>query len=292
MNITDKIKIIEIQLSRILYGWLLGNYKSHFHWQGMDFSEHNEYQLWEPIKNIDWKVSSRTNRIYIKKYEEEKDLEVLFILDNSYSMLFHSQNVTKKDILEQTFLMLWLSAYQNNDKIGAIIFDDDIITHIEPKKDKWNIIKIIDWLTQKTSQKRKKITTKIDILNNILTHLYKSNTQNKLIFVLTDIWEWMNEKMLRLLQYDNDIVFINIFDNFENNMSYTPWDVAFQNWWERISINMRERKKIELYNQIRQKKLLYTQKTLNNIWSWYIYLDTKTDILKTLLKYFYNTKKL
>jgi len=152
MKIQNKIKSIDIKVSKLLNWWLFWNYKSKLTWNWIDFEEHREYNFWDSIKNIDWKASSRWNTIQVKKYEEEKDLNILFLLDNSESMHFWSSNKTKKQNLEEIFYWLAISAYNNNDNIWAIIFDEQNIEFLENKKSKDNIFRIIEKLDNNLSK--------------------------------------------------------------------------------------------------------------------------------------------
>jgi uncharacterized protein (DUF58 family) len=149
MKISKKIQILNFKLSKILNWWLFWAYKSKFSGNWMEFSEHKEYFFWDHIKNIDWKASGRSNQLVVKKYEEERDLNVLFILDNTKSMDFWSMDKTKKELLEEVFYSLALSAYNNNDNIWGIIFDENKIEFVDYKKNISNIYRMLEILEQK-----------------------------------------------------------------------------------------------------------------------------------------------
>jgi hypothetical protein len=282
MKINKKIKVLDFKLSKILNWGLFGAYKSKFSWNWMEFSEHKEYHFWDHVKNIDWKASSKTWEMYVKKYEEERDLNVLFFLDNTESMSFWSDKITKRDLLIDIFYSLSLSAYYNNDNIWWAIYDEYWISFINYKKSRENIYKIIDILEKEKQEKFNKDTNKI---NKILDYLVTNNLSENLIFILTDSTEKVNEKLLKLVSNNNDVVIINIFDYFENNLSDLLWDVVLNKWNNFASIDI-SNEKLEEYKKHRKNQLWHFKDIIEKNKLWYIKIDTKSDILKELMGYF------
>lgn len=319
MDINKKIKTLELKLSKVLNWWLFWAYKSKFHWSGMEFAEHREYVFWDSLRSIDWKTYNKTDTLYIKKYEEERDLNVLFILDNSKSMLFWSQEYTKKEILEEVFYSLAMSAYLNNDNIWAIIFDEQNFDYIEHKKSKENIYRIFQKLEEKIPPLRTSGTpfgkgrninennTKIFLwkseysdkgerlysskIENILNQIYKRNIKNNLIFILTDNSEIKDEKLLKLLWRENEIIYINILDDFESKLSDFWWLFSFNNWKEFLNIDLWNTKKIAEYKSKIKHKFKYLNELFRKNKVWYINLNTNSDIFKELLLYFYKVRQ-
>lgn len=290
MNINKKIKTLEFKLSKILNWWLFWAYKSKFHWSGMEFAEHKQYIFWDSLRDIDWKIYSKTDKLYVKKYEEERDLNVLFALDNTKSMEFWSQDYTKKDILQEVFYSLAMSAFLNNDNVWALIFDENNIDFIEHKKSKENIFKIFQKLESVNNAKWWNTENKITKIENLLNQLYKRNIKNNLIFVLTDDTEIKNEKILKLVWKENELVYINILDDFEYNLPNLWWNISFLLGNNFLNIDLSNEKKIQEY----RKKINYKFKYLNELFRknkvWYIKLTTNSDIFKDLLLYFYKIK--
>lgn len=276
MKTQNKIKSIEIKISKLLNWWLFWNYKSKMHWNWMDFAEHREYNFWDSIKNIDWKASSRWNSIQVKQYEEEKDLNILFVLDNSESMNFWSSNKTKKQNLEEIFYWLALSAYNNNDNIWAIIFDEKNIEFFENKKSKNNIFRIAEKLENRLS------TSGLNSMksNYFLKNIINKKIKNNLIIFLTDKTNF-DEKDLKIINSQNEIIIINIFDEIENELVNIKWDISINS----LNINL-ENKKILDYKNSRKKQLEKLKFDLekNNIW--YLKIDNKTNSFKELFKFF------
>ncbi|MDD2871030.1 MAG: DUF58 domain-containing protein [Candidatus Gracilibacteria bacterium] len=290
MNINKKIKTLEFKLSKILNGGLFGAYKSKFHGSGMEFAEHKQYIFGDSLRDIDWKTYNKTDKLYVKKYEEERDLNVLFALDNTKSMEFGSQDYTKKDILQEVFYSLAMSAFLNNDNVGALIFDENNIDFIEHKKSKENIFKIFQKLESVNNTKGGNTENKITKIENLLNQLYKRNIKNNLIFVLTDDTEIKNEKILKLVGKENELVYINILDDFEYNLPNLGGNMSFSLGNNFLNIDLSNEKKIQEY----RKNINYKFKYLNELFRknkvGYIKLTTNSDIFKDLLLYFYKIK--
>jgi len=292
MDINKKIKIIEFKLSKLLNWWLFWAYKSKFHWNGMEFAEHREYIFWDSLKDIDWKTSWKTNHVYVKKYEEERDVKVLFLLDDSLSMKFWSQEITKKELLIEVFYSLALSAYFNNDNLWAFLFNYDKYEYIDYKKTKSNIFKILEKLKKEEYSNNFNLwnNSELNKLDKILEQLKKTNIKNNLIFILTDETERIDEKLLKIIWKENEIVFINIFDYLENNISDLSWNISLSLDNSFLNLDLSNRKKVDNYQKLRNKNLKYLSKMFrkNNIW--YIKIDTNDDIFSKLMWYFYKIK--
>lgn len=295
MKINKKIKILDFKLSKILNWGLFWAYKSRFSWNWMEFSEHREYNFWDSIKTIDWKASSKIWEMFIKKYEEERDLNVLFFLDDTESMSFWSHNITKKDLLIDIFYSLSLSAYYNNDNIWGAIYDETWIEFINYKKSRNNIYKIINILDNNISKRNKHFYWKNILewdnkINNIFKYLISRKIDNNLIFLLTDSTKKIDEKLLKLASEKNDIIIINIFDYFENNLSDLIWDLVINEWNNLLNINLSNKKELDKYKKNRKNKLEYFKESIEKNKVWYIKVDTKSDVFKELLLYFSKIK--
>ena len=290
--VNKKTKIIEYKLSKLLNWWLFWNFKSNFSWRWMEFDEHKNYSFWDSIKDIDWKASQKTWEIQVKKYEEERDLNILFLLDNSSSMQFWSEKTRKIETLKEVFYSIAISAYNNNDNIWALIFDEEGSEFSNFSKVKENIFRILDKVgPHLASPKGRGI--KNNFINKIekqLDILIKQNFKNNLIFILTDDSNFKNEKQLKLLWNTNEIIFINIMDNFENNLCNLDMNFSFNFWKNFLNIDLSNKEKTQKYKNFRQSKLIKFKERLKKNKTWYIYLDNKKDIFKELVKYFYKIK--
>ncbi len=288
---------IEFKLKKLLDWGLFGNFKSKVSGAWMEFDEHRQYNLGDEAKDIDWKASSKTAELYIKKYEVEKDLNVLFVLDTSDTMSFGSENKTKLETLTETFYTLALSAYYNNDNIWAIITPpspplEGGILFLDYKKTKNNIYRILEKINAFTD----KVPPFKGGLGEALDEIKKIKIKNNLIFILTDKQNF-DLKKLRFLSENNDIILINIFDRFENDPHLTStkgrgiiWNISLNLWKDFLNIDLWDKQKIEEFIKLRQNKIEKIKFDLEKNKIWYIFLDNKSDILKELVKYFKRIK--
>ncbi len=304
-KINKKLHTIEFKLKKLLNWGLFGNYKSKVSGAWMEFDEHKNYSSWDSIRDIDWKASSKTQELFVKKYEQEKDLKVLFVLDTGETMNFGSEDKTKKETLIETFYALALSAYYNNDNVWAIIYNEDNLEFLDYKKSKNNIYRILEKISphlaspleERNSIKNSPLLQRRGAggEGDYLDEIKNRRIKNNLIFILTDNRNFDLNK-LKFLSQNNDIIVINIFDKFENEL-LSPHlaspkgrgiigNLTLNLWKSFLNIDLADKEKKEEFKKLRQKKIEKTIYDLekNNIW--YIFLDNKSDIVKELIKYF------
>lgn len=142
-ELLKKVRKIEIKTRGLSQNIFAGEYHSAFKGRGMMFSEVREYQYGDDIRDIDWNVTARHNKPYVKVYQEERELTVMLLIDMSGSGIFGAVGSQKRDIIAEIAATLAFSATQNNDKIGAIFFTDRIEKYIPPAKGKKQILLII-----------------------------------------------------------------------------------------------------------------------------------------------------
>ncbi len=284
MNINEKIKLLEFKLKKNIVWDLFWVYKSKFLGYWMEFAEHREYSFWDNVKHIDWKASAKSNEMLVKKYEEERDLNVLFLLDSSSSMEFGSEEKTKKDLQEEIFYSLALCAISNWDNIWALLYDEKSTDFINFKKSEENIFRVLEKL-EKTKLRYDKSYLYGAKTEIALQKVEKLKLRNSLIFVLTDDTNFENENILRLVWIENDIIIINIFDYFENNLLEENANLSF-NLWKNF-LNIFSSKNLQKdFSKLRKEKLDLLEKKLNKNGIWYIMLDNKSDFFLEIIKYF------
>lgn len=142
-EIIRKVRRIEIKTRRLSSNIFAGQYHSAFKGRGMAFSEVREYQAGDDVRDIDWNVTARFHRPYVKVYEEERELTVMLLVDVSGSLDFGTRGQTKRDMAVEIAATLAFSAMQNNDKVGVLLFSDRIEKYIPPKKGRGHILYII-----------------------------------------------------------------------------------------------------------------------------------------------------
>jgi uncharacterized protein (DUF58 family) len=142
-EILKKIRQIEIRTSRLVSETLAGQYHSVFKGQGMNFDEVREYQPGDEVRTIDWNVTARMNHPFVKKFVEERELTLMLVVDVSGSGLFGSQEQSKRELAAEIASVLAFSAIRNNDKVGLILFSDEVEKFIPPRKGRRHVLRVI-----------------------------------------------------------------------------------------------------------------------------------------------------
>ena len=142
-EILNKIRQIEIRTNRLVSETVAGAYHSVFKGQGMNFEEVREYQPGDEVRSIDWNVTARMNHPFVKKFVEERELTVMLIVDVSGSGLFGSRVQSKRELAAEIASVLAFSAIRNNDKVGLILFTDEIEKYIPPRKGRRHVLRVI-----------------------------------------------------------------------------------------------------------------------------------------------------
>ena len=142
-ELLKKVRKIEIKTKRLTNSLFTGQYHSAFKGKGMAFSEVRKYVAGDDVRDIDWNVTAKLSEPYVKVFEEERELTMMLLVDVSASELFGTDKILKKDLVTEICAVLAFSAMQNNDKVGAIFFTDDVELFIPPKKGKKHILRII-----------------------------------------------------------------------------------------------------------------------------------------------------
>jgi uncharacterized protein (DUF58 family) len=154
-DIIKKIKKIHIRTGRVVNTMMAGQYKSVFRGTGMEFEEVREYSPGDEVKNIDWKVSARMGRPYVKLYREERELVVMLLVDLSASGGFGTTETTKREMAAEVASILAFNAIRNNDKVGAILFTDQVEKYIPPQKGSAHVWRVIREVYTFTPERQK-----------------------------------------------------------------------------------------------------------------------------------------
>ena len=208
-EILKKVRLIEIQTRHLVNDLFGGEYHSAFKGMGMEFAEVREYLPGDDIKDIDWNVTARTGRPYIKKFDEERELTVMLIVDVSASGYFGTGNTLKSDIIVELASILSFSAIKNNDKVGLILFSDQIEKFIPPQKGKTHVLRVIRELIYYKTEDRK------TNLSEALEYSLKVLKRKSVIFLLTDFLDKNWETPLKLTNRKHDLICIQLIDPSE-----------------------------------------------------------------------------
>ena len=206
-DILKRVRQIEIKTRGLSSNIFAGQYHSAFKGKGMSFSEVREYQYGDDVRDIDWNVTARQNKPYIKVFEEERELTVMLLIDVSNSLDFGSMKQMKKDMVTEIAATLAFSAIQNNDKIGVIFFSDRIEKFIPPKKGRKHILYIIrELLDFKPESKRTDIKMAVEYLTNVIK-------KRCVTFMMSDFIDDNDYRnALTIANRKHDIVAIQVYD--------------------------------------------------------------------------------
>ena len=208
-EILKKVRLIEIKTRHIVNNIFGGEYHSAFKGMGIEFAEVREYYPGDDIRAIDWNVTARTGKPFIKKYDEERELTVMLIVDVSASGFFGTGESLKSDIMIELASILSFSAIKNNDKVGLLLFSDKIEEFIPPKKGKSHVLRVIREMIYHKAKDRK---TDISIA---LEHIQKVLKRKSIIFLLSDYWDDSYQQTMKLINKKHDLINIQILDKAE-----------------------------------------------------------------------------
>jgi len=211
-EILKKVRKIEIKTKRLSNDIFGGEYHSSFKGRGMTFSEVRQYQFGDDVRGIDWNVTARYNEPYVKVFEEERELTMMLMADVSGSEHFGTSNQFKKDIVTEIAATLAFSATQNNDKVGLILFSDDIELFIPPKKGKGHVLRIIRELIEFKPKSKK---TNIDVALKFLSSVLKKRA---IVFMLSDFMDDDYEKSAKIAGSKHDLTGIRVYDKHDEEI--------------------------------------------------------------------------
>ncbi len=211
-ELLKKVRKIEIKTRRLSNNIFGGEYHSAFKGRGMTFSEVRNYQFGDDVRTIDWNVTARYNEPFIKVFEEERELTLMLLVDISGSELFGTGNALKKNIVTEISATLAFSALQNNDKVGLILFSDNIELYIPPSKGKTHVLRIIRELIEfKPSSKKTNISKALEFLIGVIK-------KKSIAFILSDFIADNYEKTLKIAANKHDVTGIRIYDKMEETI--------------------------------------------------------------------------
>ena len=211
-DILKRVRQIEIKTRGLSSNIFAGEYHSAFKGRGMMFSEVREYQYGDDVRNIDWNVTARFNRPFVKVFEEERELTVMLLIDVSGSREFGTTWRTKKNMISEMAAVLAFSAIQNNDKIGVILFSNKVEKFIPPKKGRKHILHIIREMVGFEPENRE-----TDIAG-VLRYLTNAIKKRCTAFVISDFLDTNFEDALKIANQKHDVVALKVFDPRETEL--------------------------------------------------------------------------
>jgi len=200
------VKQVEIKARILADEALVGTYRSVFRGSGLDFEEVREYEPGDDIRSIDWNVTARMNVPYIKKYREERELNIYLAVDVSSSGWFGTANMNKRELAADVAALLAVTALHNNDRIGLVLFADGVREFLPPRQGRHHLLRIIrELLFVEPLRSRTEIASVADFLANV-------TKKRNVVFVLSDFLDFDFEAPLRALGHKHDVIALILND--------------------------------------------------------------------------------
>jgi uncharacterized protein (DUF58 family) len=211
-EIIKKIRHIDIKTKMLVDQIFSGGYHSVFKGRGLEFAEVREYVYGDDVRNIDWNVTARLGRPFVKVHEEERELTVFILFDMSSSTLFGSTSARQRDLMVEMAALFAFSAIENNDRVGAVLFTDRIEDFIPPQKEKIHALRILrELLYTRPEGRATSLKQAFDFVNN-------TQSRKAILFVLSDFFDYGYENPFRMLTKRHDVIPILFRDPFEQNL--------------------------------------------------------------------------
>ena len=280
-ELLKKVRKIEIKTRRLSDHIFGGEYHSTFKGRGMTFSEVRQYQFGDDVRNIDWNVTARYNEPFVKVFEEERELTMMLMVDISGSELFGTDVQFKNEIVTEIAATLAFSATQNNDKIGLILFSDDIELYIPPKKGRSHVLRIIRELIEfKPKSKLTNIGEAFKFLSNVMK-------KKAIVFVLSDFIADDYKQNLKIAAGRHDITGIRVYDKGEEAIPNLGMvQMEDEETGELVLVNTASKSVRQNYSNYYNDKVNYYKDTFTKSGSGTISCRVDESYVKKLLGYF------
>ncbi|MBR9757548.1 MAG: DUF58 domain-containing protein [Algicola sp.] len=280
-ELLKKVRKIEIKTRRLSDHIFGGEYHSTFKGRGMTFSEVRQYQFGDDVRNIDWNVTARYNEPYVKVFEEERELTMMLMVDVSGSEFFGTEQQFKSEIVTEIAATLAFSATQNNDKIGLILFSDDVELYIPPKKGRSHVLRIIRELIEfKPKSKQTNITEALKFLSNVMK-------KKAIVFVLSDFITDQYQHTLKIASGRHDVTGIRVYDKHEAQIPNLGMvQMQDEETGELLLVNTASKKVRRNYGAFYQERVDYFKDSFTKSGAGSLACRTDESYVKKLLGYF------
>ncbi|MGH9460454.1 MAG: DUF58 domain-containing protein [Vicinamibacteria bacterium] len=259
-EIIQKVRHIEIGSRRMVTDVLAGEYHSIFKGRGMEFSDVREYQMGDDIRTIDWNVTSRTGTLHVKKFVEERELTVLLMLDASASADFGTTSRFKREVAAEIGALLAFSAIKNNDRVGAIVFTDEVEMFIPPRKGRSHVLRVIrDLLYFAPKGRKTNLASAMDFLNSVAR-------KHAVVFVLSDFLTSGFEKSFRVAAKKHDLISIFLSDPREHEIpSAGLVELEDAETGQRMLLDTSDRRAVEAFREHTRARVESQMATLSTM---------------------------
>lgn len=276
-----KVRRIQIIANRRVDDLLAGQYKSVFRGRGMEFDEVRQYQPGDDIRDIDWNVTARCGEPFVKRFCEERELTIMFLVDISASGVFGSGDKSKLDMITEMASVLMFSALKNNDKIGMITFADDVVEYFPPRKGKSRALALIQKLvTIKPVKRQTNLTSALEFMSKVLK-------RRAVAFLISDLDGDLSQRALTVCNRRHDLVALRVNDPREYDLP----DVGFitledAETGQQIELDASSKAVRALFAQSAQKRDESIKTQLRRSKVDLLNLDTQSDCIDELRQFF------
>jgi len=285
-EILRKVQRIQIVANRSVDDLMAGQYRSVFRGRGMEFDEVREYQPGDDIRTIDWNVTARAGTPFIKRFCEERELTILFLVDVSASGVFGSGDQSKLDMMVEMAALLMFSALKNNDKVGLHLFADDVCASFPPRKGKGNVLRLLREMIAAEPVARE---TSLDAA---LEHLNRAQKRRAVVFVISDFQTDASRRALAVSTGRHDLVAITVSDPREQELP----DVGFirlkdAETGEVVEVDTRNENVRKLFQQMADERAESLSGNLRRAGVDQLAVSTREPYTTSLRKFFANRER-
>lgn len=285
-DILKSVRQIEIKTSRIVNSYFSGQYHSAFKGHGIEFDEVRKYNIGDDVRAMDWKVSARYNEPFIKRFREERELNVVILADFSASTDF-GLTKTKHNLIVELSALLSFSALKNNDKVGLLIFTDTVEKFIPLNKGKNHVLRIIRELIEFEPK-----STETNIAN-ALEYFNKIQKRDSITFLITDACSDLPKKQIDIIRKRNDFVVCLVNDRLEYEMPHLLGTLVLSDlendeyvYFDMGNKNVREAYINEQSKMLEEKLQFLKRNSIENI-----VLDTSSNYINEVMKFFIKRRR-
>ena len=280
-ELLKKVRKIEIKTRRLSDHIFGGEYHSTFKGRGMTFSEVRQYQFGDDVRSIDWNVTARYNEPFIKVFEEERELTMMLMVDISGSEWFGTDEQFKNEIVTEIAATLAFSATQNNDKIGLILFTDEVELYIPPKKGRYHVLRIIRELIEfHPKSKQTNIAEALKFLSNVMK-------KKAIVFLISDFVAEDYHHTMKIVSGKHDVTGIRIYDKREERIPNLGMvQMQDEETGELMLVNTSSRKVRLNYEKFYREKVDYFKDSFTKSGAGVIDCRLDESYVKKLLGYF------
>lgn len=280
-EVLKHVRRIQIRTGRLVNEVFAGQYESVFKGRGMEFAEVREYYPGDDIRAIDWNVTARYGRPFVKRFIEERELTIIFLLDLSGSQFFGTRNKFKSELAAEIVALISLSAVQNNDKAGLITFTEEVERYVPPKKGLSHSLRIVrESLYGDPAKKGTNIAKALEYLNEVIK-------RKAVVFLISDFLGKDFEKALRITNKRHDLIAIKITDEREHALPAVGM-ILFEDaeTGEMFMANSNDKEAMAKFARLVEEENAKFRNLMKSAKMDYIEIDSSHSYVEPLIKFF------